>query len=345
MKMMSEKQQSRIWGSVYGAMIGDALGAPTEMRTRDQILEYFGGYVMSYVTPPNDVFAKGRVPGQVTDDFSIAYYLLKNLIESNLSISDELAKKSILDWANDEEYCPRFAGPTTMMAISKIRENEEFDPAKEFGLVNYNNLLTNGAAMKIFPIGLINIGNLDKVIEDTITMAKPTHFTNLALSGACAIACAVSEACLETSTIETIIEAGLYGAVKGEKRAMEVTGKISAGPSIEKRILLALEISDKSETFDELLQNLSDYVGTGVWVTESVPCVFGIISKYSNDSMKAIFSGVNIGSDTDTIATMTGAILGAYNGVESLDSNLIKVALEVNNLEIEKYTKKLICML
>lgn len=332
----------KIYGSIYGAMIGDALGAPTEMRTRDQILDYFGGYVLGFVDPPDDVFAKGRKPGQVTDDFSIAYYLIKNILKNKLLITEEMGKKAIIEWANDEEFYPRFAGPTTMMAIEKIRNNEEFDPAKEFSLVNYNNLLTNGAAMKIFPIGLINIGNLDKVIEDVITVAKHTHFTNLALSGACAIACAVSEACKEDATIESVIDAGIYGAVKGEKRATEVTGKISAGPSIEKRILLAINVSKKASSFDELLQDLSDYVGTGVWVTESVPCVFGIISAYSEDTMKSIISGVNIGSDTDTIATMTGAILGALNGVSSLNADLVKHALNVNGINIKKLADELV---
>lgn len=333
--------RDKIYGSVYGALIGDALGAPTEMRTREQIIEYFGGYVKSFVEPPNDVFAKGRKPGHVTDDFSIAYYLLKNIVESNGVLSDEMSKNAIFEWSDDDEFCPRYAGPTTMMAINKLKAGEEFDPSKEFGLVNYNNLLTNGAAMKIFPIGLKNGNNHNQNIEDVILVAKHTHFTNLALAGACAIACSVGEALSPNATIDSIIEAGLYGAKYGEIRAKEITGKISAGPSIEKRILLALEVADKSDGFDNVLQNLSDYVGTGVWVTESVPCVYGILKAF-DDPMTAIIAGVNIGSDTDTIATMTGAILGAFKGESELDKTLIDQALQVNNLEVNKYVEEFI---
>ncbi len=333
--------KDKIIGCVYGALIGDALGAPTEMRTREQIIEKFGGYVKTFIQAPDDVFAKGRIPGQVTDDFSIAYYLIKNMVESNGIIDEEMGKKAIIEWSEDSEYCPRFAGPTTMMAINKLKAGEEFDPAKEYGLVNYNNLLTNGAAMKIFPIGLKNGRNYDQIIDDVITVSKHTHFTNLALAGACAIACSVGEAINNNATLDSVIEAGLYGAKNGELMAKKVTGKIAAGPNIEKRILLAVDVAHKSHGFDDTLQNLSDFVGTGVWVTESVPCVYGLLAAFK-EPMEAIYAGVNIGSDTDTIATMTGAILGALHGKKALNQELIAEALRVNNLKINEMTERLI---
>jgi len=35
----------KILGAFLGAAVGDAMGAPTEMRTTEQIIEYFGGPV------------------------------------------------------------------------------------------------------------------------------------------------------------------------------------------------------------------------------------------------------------------------------------------------------------
>ena len=51
---------------------------------------------------------------------------------------------------------------------------------------------TNGAAMKISPIGLLNAGNIDQAIRDAITVTMVTHDNYLALSGACAVACSQS---------------------------------------------------------------------------------------------------------------------------------------------------------
>ncbi len=206
------------------------------------------------------------MPGQVTDDFSIAYYLLKEIVQDDGVITSELGKRSIINWSEDEEFCPKFAGPTTIMAITKLKNNEEFDPAKEFGFINYNNLGTNGASMKIFPVGLLNGRDFVKTIDDVITICAHTHFTNLAIAGACAIACAVGEAMYDDATIDSITEAGLYGAKKGNEVALERIGKVCAGPSIEKRIELAVMLGKEAKSFDELLININDYVGTGVWV-------------------------------------------------------------------------------
>jgi len=334
------KIKDKIFGGIMGALVGDAMGAPTEMRTRDQIIDFFSGYVKEFINPPDDVFAKGRLPGQVTDDFSIAYYLLKEVVKDSGLITSELGKNAILNWADDLEYSSRFAGPTTMMAINKLRENLEFDPSKEFGLVNYNNLGTNGAAMKIFPVGLLNGRDFDKTIIDVINVCSHTHFTNAALSGACAIACAVGEALQDDSTIDSITDAGIYGAKHGNLKALEITKKICAGPSIERKIELAKEIGKSSNSFDQLLIDINDIIGCGIWVWESVPAVFGIINGVDN-TMDAIYAGVNIGNDTDTIATMAGAILGAHFGIDSIDDKFVEVGLKVNDFELKYLSDEL----
>lgn len=334
------RKEDKVFGGIIAALVGDAMGAPTEMRTREQIIDFFGAYVKEFVEPPSDVFAKGRLPGQVTDDFSIAYYLLKEIVKDSGVISSELGKNAIINWADDLEYSSRFAGPTTLMAIDKLRNNLEFDPSKEFGLVNYNNLGTNGASMKIFPVGLLNGRDFDKTILDVITICSHTHFTNAALSGACAIACAVGEALQDDSTIDSITEVGVYGAKYGNIKALEITKKVCAGPSIEKRIELAKHIGKTANSFDELLININDIIGGGIWVWESVPAVFGIINGVKS-TMDAIYAGVNIGNDTDTIATMAGAILGTHFGIDSVDKSCIDIGLKVNDMNLKYLSDEL----
>jgi len=330
----------KIQGGIAGALIGDAMGAPTEMRTRDQIIRKFGGYVKRFIQPPDDIFAKGRKPGMVTDDFSLAYYLLKEIIVSEGGIDSSMARNALINWVNDEEYSIRFAGPTTLAAITKLKQGEVFDPSAEFGIVNYNNLGTNGAAMKIFPVGLLNRDDFDKTIDDVITICLPTHFTNLAISGAAAIACAVGASMNKDATKDTITKAGIYGATKGNEQAIKRIGKICAGASIERRIELAVEIAGNAKGFDEVLININDYIGTGVGVTESVPAVFGIISAF-NDPMEGIYAGVNIGNDTDTIASMVGAILGTWKGINDIDKDCVAIGQEVNNIDLSDMAKKL----
>ena len=50
--------------------------------------------------------------------------------------------------------------------------------------------------------------------------------------------------------------------------------------------------------------------------------------------MEAIYAGVNIGNDTDTIATMVGGILGALNGIGSLPKEYVEVLETKNNMDL-----------
>ena len=48
----------KVLGCLVGAAAGDAMGAATEIRTRKQSEEYFGGYVKDFFEPPADTFAR-----------------------------------------------------------------------------------------------------------------------------------------------------------------------------------------------------------------------------------------------------------------------------------------------
>ena len=49
----------------------------------------------------------------------------------------------------------------------------------------------------------------------------------------------------------------------------------------------------------------------------------GIIVAVQGDPMRAILAGVNVGGDTDTIASIAGSICGALYGIQALDEKLV----------------------
>ncbi len=57
--------------------------------------------------------------------------------------------------------------------------------------------------------------------------------------------------------------------------------------------------------------------------------------------MEGIYAGVNIGNDTDTVATMVGAILGTLYGVDTLDKECVEISLKVNDMELESLSEGL----
>lgn len=329
-------QCDKILGAFLGAAVGDAMGAPTEMRTTEQIKNYFKGPVKEFKQPPSDTFARGRKSGQVTDDFSLAYFLAKAIIKHNGKLDFDVVKDSLLEWGNTGEYFIPFAGPTTRAAIERLKGNEVKNKDE---IVNYNATATNGSAMKIFPVGLLNPGNIDKVIDDATMVSMLTHNNHLSISGACAIAAAVSKAMEDDADVYTIVQAGFYGARKGEIKGREIS-RIVAGPSVVKRMELAIEIGLKSTAIENAMQNIADYVGSGLHISEAVPAVFGLFVAAKGKTMDCIYAGVNIGNDTDTVATMLGALAGAYNGYMSLPKEYLSIINERNNICLEKLAKE-----
>lgn len=322
--------ERKVLGSIVGAAVGDAMGAATETRSAEIIKEDFGGYVEDIITPPADCFARGREAGVVTDDFSLAYFTAWELAKSGGVVDEQLAKRAVLTWADHPEFY-HFAGPTTKAAVERMRgqvvENKN-------AYVNCDNSKsTNGSGMKIFAAGLINPGHIDKAIQDSVTLCMPTHHNNIAISGGAAIAAAVSRAMDPGATLDDVLVAGIYGAQKGFEIGSRVADRL-AGPSVEKRIKLAVKIGKEGLPWETAMLKLRDIVGAGLSAAESIPCVFGILAACPGDAMSAIKMGVNIGDDTDTVATMVGGIAGALYGISNIPERYIDLIDRVNGFDL-----------
>ena len=83
---------------------------------------------------------------------------------------------------------------------------------------------TNGAAMKISPIGLMNGGNIDQAIRDAVTVTMVTHDNYLALSGACAVAAAVSHAVMPEASVYSVLQVGFMVQKKGKESEKKLLG-------------------------------------------------------------------------------------------------------------------------
>lgn len=231
--------EERILGSLLGGAIGDAMGAATETRTPELIREKFGGYVREFRQAPEDTFARGAVAGYVTDDFSLAYYTAREIVKNGGKIDRGVAERSVLTWSEHPEYFDNYAGPTTRAGIARLKGET---PAEGYSFLACDNAkATNGAGMKIGPVGMLHPGDLDRAVADAVTIIRVTHDNDLAISGGCAIAAAVSCAMVEGRNAVDIVNAGLYGAREGMRLARGFAKKL-AGPSVEKRISLAAEI-------------------------------------------------------------------------------------------------------
>lgn len=321
---------NKILGCLLGAAVGDAMGAPTETRTIDMIKKDFGGFVTDLVTPLRGSYAYGEPAGHVTDDFSLSYETCKEFLKDG-RITQDAAKRGLVRWGDMDEFCAPYYGPTTIAAINRIKAGQDEEiPTQKFD----NKSNTNGAAMKVGPYALFSIGDMDKTLDNVFVSCMVSHNNALALSGACSIAAAVCEAMGTHTSVQHVVEAGIYGANEGRKRALEIA-RPCPGASLDKLIRLSVSIGlSHRGDFETAMREISSLIGTGLPTVESVPAVFGFITAMNADPVKSIAMGVNGGADTDTVATMIGAIVGAYNGADSFPSHFLPTIDRVNRYDL-----------
>ena len=329
------KLQEKLLGGLLGGAFGDALGAITETYTTQMIVDYFGGYVTDFVAPPPNGLSRGTQAGMVTDDFSIAYYTAEDMLAACSEITEDIAKKALIRWGEHPEYT-RYIGPTTRAALARISGKEPVKPILELTTwVKCNNFSpTNGGGMKAGIMGLFNPGNVEKAIDDAITMCMPTHNNTQALSGACAIAAAAAEAMKERTSWRSVIQAGIYGAEQGFKRALPIARPVGT-PSVLKRTQLAVEIGLRHRgDFATAMGEISEIIGGSLYADEAIPAVFGHIAACEGQALESIYMGVNAGDDTDTVACMTGFIVGALHGVNAFPLKHLRRIDSLNHLDL-----------
>lgn len=119
----------------------------------------------------------------------MALCLADALLERDGEIDPDLIGRNILDWAlRFDAFNKNVLGPTSKIALNAIRDGK---PVAELE----NNGVTNGAAMRVSPLGcLLPARDLDAFIEDIALASSPTHKSDLAIAGAVVVAWAISRA-------------------------------------------------------------------------------------------------------------------------------------------------------
>lgn len=321
----------KAYGCLAGLALGDALGMATEFLTRQQIEEHFGwvdGLVGAPPWHPHAVLPRGHV----TDDTGQALALASVYVRDG-AMSAGAAAQALLRWADEQGgNLELYLGPSTRRALAALRTGA--DP-RESGSEGR----TNGAAMRVAPIGIVHPGDFGGALRDAVEASLPTHGTQAGISAATTVACAIAEAMREEATVESVLERAMAGAVQGREHGAWVW----TAP-IERRIALALRLVHEATDERAALRALYDYVGVDLTVVESVPTAFGLIELAGGDPMRAVIYAANIGGDTDTIGAIAGAVCGALRGVEAVDGELLRQVEEVNHLGLERVASELVAV-
>ncbi len=313
---------TRARGALYGLAIGDALGMPTQMLSRSEIVRRWGPLLPGFeAAPPGHPIAAGMPAGSVTDDTGQAVLLARLLVKGHGTISPHELAAALAGWERDmaERGSLDLLGPSTKRAVDAILAGV---PPEEAGAAG----TTNGAAMRIAPVGIVvpldpaapSQTSLSTLVDHTVMASGVTHNTGIALAGAAAVAAAVSAG----ASGATIAEATALGVEAAHIAAGR--GHWVAGADVAARIEWAagLVAGHAEAEAAELIYTL---VGTSLATQESVPAAFAVLAAVPEDPWQACRLAASLGGDCDTIAAMAGAIAGACHGAGSFPPEAIAV--------------------
>lgn len=322
---------SRSMGCLAGVAIGDAMGMPTSSFSPEQIREKFGKVTNFMDAPNGHIIHDGLKAGQVTDDTQITLILADVIIKEGF-VSKEGFAKRLLEWSKGlGALKDKMLGPSTKRTLEKIAEGAKIQGVTGTGT-------TDGASMRISPVGILNAGfDLEKVVEDVVRACILTHNTSVAISAASSVACAISRVITGKCKVNDVIEAGIRGARLGAK-----FGILYPAAPVDKRIELAINLVNQAKNFEEIIDSLYNYVGAGIESNEAIPTAFGVFFATDGEPMDAIRMATNIGGDADTIASMVGAMAGAFKGIEAFPKDMVRKVEQVNKLEFETIARRLL---
>lgn len=342
----SQSKAEKIYSGLLVAGIGDALGAPTEQYTMDEIKTHFGeGLISEFYAPPRDTFAganDGKI-AEVTDDASQMYYLARALSSKGKAFNNDDWIECLVSW-RDTSPKAGFMGPSTEALINALKNGD--DPTR-FGLIGdserkmTNIGATNGAAMRCAPIGMCFPGDVKTTAEYTLQTCLPSHDASIAIEAACAIAGGTAIA-MQADTWQEVIQGCRQGAVIGRELAAK-HARLEAGPRFQARMERALEIAKQSSNDWAFMAWLEAEVGNSVLAAESVPCAVAIMAYAKGDSWRAIQLSATIGNDSDSIAAMVGAMAGVLNGHDSVPTHLVESFIKANpDFDLQNLTDGLV---
>ncbi|ROL74957.1 ADP-ribosylglycohydrolase [Pseudomonas protegens] len=326
----------RALGAFYGLALGDALGMPTQSLSREQIQQRFGVIRSLEDAGPDQPIAANMPAGSITDDTEQAILVGRLLVQGQGRIAPTALARSLIEWeaAMQAKGSQDLLGPSTKHAIELILAGHSVEEAGRYGT-------TNGAAMRITPVGIASdVAHCDGFIQAVVQACQVTHNTSLGIASAAAVAAVVSAgingACL--------VDALPLGARIA--RQAQAQGYWVAGANIAARLewVATLSVDGDKQGFARMLYEL---VGTSVASQESVVTSFALAGQVALghlEAFEALCMAASLGGDTDTIAAILGAMLGACLGLEAWPSDLIDRVQQINELDLQPLVQELLAL-
>jgi ADP-ribosylglycohydrolase len=338
-------------GCLAGAAVGDALGGATEGWESREIHDHFGGWVEGIVqsmrhqlnvVKPFSPFWKGD--GHVTDDTLMTRVLVQAYTTKRDHLDAHDVERLIVPAIVDEKtWVPELDREDLLYhrlflaekwLVLKLRYGHA-DP-RDAGV---GNIVNCGAAMYIAPVGIANAGDPDGAYAEAVDLTG-AHQSSYGREAAGVLAAAVGAAMAPGASVDSVIEAALRLAKEATGAAIAAVVAAAAGLDGWRTGGLA-ELRAAVAPFDSVGEHYAQparnaRIPSRLHAIEELPVALGLLVATGGDYAETVLGGVNYGRDSDSIASMGGALAGALGGVESLRRDWVDEVSAASKIDVEE---------
>ncbi|HMK91558.1 MAG TPA: ADP-ribosylglycohydrolase family protein [Thermoleophilia bacterium] len=297
-------------GCLLGLAVGDAFGAPVEFWRREQILERF---------PPDGIATlepwHGRPAGTFTDDTQMSIATARGVLdwraasgrpdaarEPDLDALTDAVWRRYLEWHRSRDWEGRAPGDTCMSSLAGGRPGAIDDASR-------NGSKGCGGVMRVAPLGLIGLGS--RAFEAAARAAALTHGH---------VTSDLSSGFLALLVDRLVAGLGLFEATAAAREQLLVEpGCDETLAAVDAAVAFARSDEPPYAAIAGIgSHDVESPQGRGKgWVAEEALGI-GLFSalRCGGDYASGVHAAATITGDSDSTASIAGAILGTRFGLE-----------------------------
>lgn len=342
--------RDRVAGALAGGAVGDALGGATEGRTAAEIKQRWGGWVTGVVAPYSPTWRTDRAlgalwkgDGHITDDTLMVRLLTEVYIETGRHLcAHDVAEHLVPKMLEQRIWIPEQDG--TLALAQRV-----FFPEKHMVLRLHiahadpreggaGNAVNCGAAMYASPIGLVNAGDPERAYTEGIDVAG-AHQSSYGREAAGVMAAAIAAAAAPDATVSSVMGAVLGLARDGTRAAIESVLEAASRHSHWSDAIESGDLRAAIRPFDTvadtyLTPGLGARLPSRVHSIEELPLALAFVLIADGSVLDSVLGGVNYGRDSDSTASMAGAISGALGGLSAVPAALVEQVSSASKIDL-----------
>lgn len=338
-KLFSIPKEMDFLGAILGHAIGDAMGKPTEFIQLNEQFSMFPNGIRSFNDfHPHDFICdnQGRKVAPYTDDTAMAKLCLMGALRGSNNLNDAMEQTAQLfveGMNSPDGWAAPWRAPGNMCLKSvKMLSECLKEKKKEEGWWKVGDKSGGGcgSVMRAYVYGLLFYHNLEMAEHWAVESSKLTHGASISLAASAAMAVGTALA-LQKVRPKIIVDYMIEAASRYDLQTAFMIKKASEIAKRNKKDDLTLR-----QMFERSRSVFEEFQG---WAAHEAIAAATYIFVLSPDNIQhAWYLGVHTPGDSDSIACMAGALVGARVGAGQISQELVKM-LEGND-ELKSLAKQ-----